>query len=117
MLMGCILFTVTENSFESLRTVLDTLGREWQRMWLAMKASRRRQQVGNRKADPTPPRNQATGPTVSCKAKGTWALGTSVNSNEGKRNPSGAHCLPEHTWVPAATSLQGLAVTGTPGHL
>lgn len=54
MLMGCVLFTLTENSFESLKNCLRRrhTGREWQRMGLAMKASRRCQRVGNRNDNP-----------------------------------------------------------------
>lgn len=51
MLMGYVLFTLTENSFESLKSCLRRrhAGREWRRMGLAMKASHRRQLIGNRK--------------------------------------------------------------------
>lgn len=70
MLMGCILFTLTENSFESLKNCLRRrhTGREWLRMGLAMKASRRRQREGNRKDNPyTSPQS---GHRPCCKLRG-----------------------------------------------
>lgn len=103
MLMGCILFTVTENSFESLKNWLrlrhtgkgvveDVVSHEG-----ITQASAGREQKGRPVA--TPPRNQATGPTVSCEAEETWALGTSVTSNEGEKP------FPRSSTLPARTHL------------
>lgn len=89
--MGCILFTVTEDSFGSLKS--------WVRLrWLAMKASRRPQQAGTGRL--------ACGPVALCKLRGR-GLGcrTSVASNERAEKPSSEKHTARHSPCTRASSL------------
>lgn len=113
MLMGCILSTLTENSFESLKNCLrlrhtgervaeDVVSHEG-----IMQASARREQ----KRQPLP--HHEIRPQALCKprGRGTWAAGA-VTSNEGDKKPFLRSALPAGThWVPAAPSSLGLAAT------